>query len=186
VDGRLPTTPRLRLRRARPEDAEALHRIMADPEAMRFWDTPPHPDLATTRRFLRHMIEGAPETTDEFVVERDGALIGKAGAWRLPEIGFILARDQWGRGLGAEAVGALVDHLFATRDLPALTAEADPRNLGSLRLLARLGFRETGRAERTLEVAGVWVDSVRLALTRADRAAAARCAPGLGSPPPPG
>ena len=50
--------------------------------------------------------------------------------------------------------------------LPALTAEVDPRNAGSLRLLARLGFRETHRAERTLLWRDEWCDSVYLARPR--------------------
>ena len=35
-------------------------------------------------------------------------------------------------------------------------------------LLTRLGFRETGRAERTIQVGGVWVDRVWFELSRAD------------------
>jgi ribosomal-protein-alanine N-acetyltransferase len=38
----------------------------------------------------------------------------------------------------------------------------DPRNAGSLRLLRRLGFRKTGRKERTWLVGEEWCDSVYL------------------------
>ena len=44
-----------------------------------------------------------------------------------------------------------------------LTAEVDPRNAASLRLLAKLGFGETHRAERTLLWKDEWCDSVYLA-----------------------
>jgi ribosomal protein S18 acetylase RimI-like enzyme len=50
--------------------------------------------------------------------------------------------------------------------MDAITADVDPRNVASLRLLARLGFEETGRAARTCQVGDEWQDSVYLALRR--------------------
>ncbi len=160
------TTPRLRLRRARPEDATDLYAVFSDPRAMRYWSTPPHAELGETERWLGSMVGADPTGSDDFIVELDGRAIGKAGAWRLPEIGFILHPDAWGRGLAHEALSAVVGHLFATRPLDALTADVDPRNAPSLRLLARLGFVETGRAERTWRVGEDWCDSVYRTLPR--------------------
>ena len=159
-------TERLRLRRARPEDAAALHAVFRDPRAMRYWSTPPHAALGETERWLDSMIGADPEVSDDFVIECEGVVIGKAGAWRLPEIGFILHPDFWGRGLAYEALSAVREHLFATRALQRLTADVDPRNAPSLRLLARLGFVETGRAERTWRVGDEWCDSIYLVLER--------------------
>lgn len=134
---------------------------------MRYWSRPPHTDLAETVLWLDDMIGADPRESDDFVVEHEGRVIGKAGAWRLPEVGFLLAPDLWGRGLAHEAMTAVTAHLFASHPpLPALTAEVDPRNAASLRLLARLGFRETHRAERTLLWGEEWCDSVYLALPR--------------------
>jgi RimJ/RimL family protein N-acetyltransferase len=159
-------TPRLRLRRARMGDLADLHRVLADPLAMRYWDTPPHTDIAQTRRWLAGMVAFPPDSTDDFVVERDGRVIGKAGCWRLPEIGFILHSGHWGCGLGTEALTAVIPHVFATLRVDTLTAEVDPRNVASLRLLDRLGFRETRREARAICVGGEWCDSVYLALPR--------------------
>jgi RimJ/RimL family protein N-acetyltransferase len=159
-------TARLRLRRARPEDAADLHAVFSDPRAMRYWSTPPHAEIGETRRWLDSMIAADPDASDDFVIERDGRVVGKAGAWRLPEIGFILHPDLWGQGLAEEALSAVRDHLFAARGLGRLTADVDPRNEASLRLLARLGFVETGRGQRTWRVGEAWCDSVYLALER--------------------
>jgi len=93
-------------------------------------------------------------------------VIGKAGAWRLPEIGLILHPDHWGQGLGTEAMRAVIDHTFATSDLAALTVDIDPRNAASLALFRRLGFTETGRAARTFRLGDDWADSVYMALPR--------------------
>lgn len=64
---------------------------------------------------------------------------------------------------------AVIPHLFKTYPVDRLTADVDPRNAPCLRLLDRLGFAETYRAERTLLWGNEWADSVYLALTRDDR-----------------
>jgi len=159
-------TSRLRLRPAREDDLAALHAVLSDAEAMRFWSTPAHQDLETTRAWLRDMIGAAPETSHDFVVEHQGVVIGKAGFYQLPEIGFILHRDYWGRGLAREALEAVIASVFANYLVPQLIADVDPRNAGSLAVLSRLGFVETGRAERTFLVGETWCDSIYLALQR--------------------
>ena len=62
------------------------------------------------------------------VIEKDGEVICKAGAWLLPEVGFLLHPDHWGKGLAFEAMTAVIAHLFAAHDVAELVAEADPRN----------------------------------------------------------
>ncbi len=160
-------TPRLVLRRARAADLADLHRVMRQPQAMRYWSTPEHDSIEETRFWLQSMLDADPAASDDYVIERDGRVIGKAGAWRLPEIGYILDPGHWRQGLMAEALAALIPHLFAAHAIPALTAEVDPRNTASLALLGRFGFRETHRAERTMKWRDEWCDSLYLALPRA-------------------
>ena len=164
-------TERLTLRRARADDLEALHAILSHPGAMRYWSTPPHADLEETRAWLEGMIAASPQESDDFVIERQGRVIGKAGCWRLPEIGYILHPDDWGQGFAFEALTAIIPRLFARFPIAAITADVDPRNAASLTLLERLGFKETGHAERTAKIGDEWVDSVYLALPRPTAAA---------------
>ncbi|MBE2277748.1 MAG: GNAT family N-acetyltransferase [Rhodobacteraceae bacterium] len=162
-------TPRLILRRARATDLADLHQVMRQPQAMRYWSTPEHDSIEETRLWLQSMLDADPATSDDYVVEHAGRAIGKAGAWRLPEIGYILDVRHWRQGLMAEALAALIPHLFAAHPIPALTAEVDPRNAASRALLARFGFRETHRAERTMKWRDEWCDSLYLALPRPAR-----------------
>ena len=159
-------TERLPLRRARPEDLEAIHAIFSDPAAMRYWSTPAHADLAESRAWLERMIAAAPDDSDDFVIELQGRVIGKAGCWRLPEIGYILHPDFWGQGFAFEALSAIIPRLFERFPIPAIEADVDPRNDASLSLLERLGFTVVRRAERTAKIGDEWVDSVYLALPR--------------------
>lgn len=158
-------TERLVLRRARPDDLEALFAMMSDAETMRYWSTPPHADIGRTREYLDSMIGAPADASDDFIVEREGVAIGKLGAWRLPEVGYLIGRPYWGQGYATEAMTAFVAHAFSHRT-DHLTADVDPRNTASLALLARTGFRETGRAANTWCVGGAWCDSVYLRLDR--------------------
>lgn len=156
-------TDRLLLRRACADDIEAMHRIMSDVQAMRYWSTPPHVSIDATARWMASMIDADPSSSDDFIVTLNGDLIGKLGAWKLPEIGFLIDREQWGRGYASEALAAFINRrrrLGSTE----LTADVDPRNEGSLRLLARHGFVESGRATGTWQVGDELCDSVYLRL----------------------
>jgi ribosomal-protein-alanine N-acetyltransferase len=159
-------TPRLRLRRATIDDLNDLHGLLGNPTAMRYWSTPPHDSLEHTRTWLDQMIASPPDSSDDFIVEHRGRVIGKAGCWRLPEIGFIFHPDYWGQGLASEALTAVIERVFDTFPIPAIRADVDPRNAASLRLLSRLGFREVDRVQRTWKIGDVWCDSVYLELQR--------------------
>jgi RimJ/RimL family protein N-acetyltransferase len=148
------------------DDLEDLHRIFADPRAMRYWDSLPHDDIGQTRWWLAGMVASSPADTDDFALEHEGRVIGKAGCWRLGEIGFILHPDHWGKGLAQEALSAVLPHIFASLPIDRLEADVDPRNAAALRLLAGFGFREVRRAERTVKLGDEWCDSVYLELRR--------------------
>ena len=162
------TTPRLTLRRARASDLDALHAVLSNEQGMLYWSTAPHERIEQTAEWLESMIASPPELSEDFIIVRDGVAIGKVGAWRLPEFGYILHPDHWGQGLGREAIAAFVTHALARPDVERLIADVDPRNTASLRVLMALGFRETGRAERTLETHIGWCDSVYLEIERGD------------------
>jgi ribosomal-protein-alanine N-acetyltransferase len=157
-------TKRLVMRRARMEDLQAIHGMLSDPAATRFWSTPPHTDIAQSEAWLRSMVEADPDESDDFCVELDGQVIGKLGCWELPEIGFLFDSSQWGKGYASEALGAFLDRRRALGSPNPITADVDPRNQASLDLLNRHGFVVTGRQARTWQIAGVWCDSVYLAL----------------------
>lgn len=158
-------TERLRLRRATMNDLAAIHAIMSDPQVMRFWSEPPHATPERTAEWLQSMVDADPLSSDDFVIERDGRAVGKVGCWRLPEIGYHLARDQWGQGIASEAMAAYLDRRRAIGAPSRLTADVDPRNEASLKLLTRHGFVETHRAKGTWQVGDELCDSVYLALS---------------------
>jgi ribosomal-protein-alanine N-acetyltransferase len=160
-------TARLLLRPARATDLSDLFGVYSDPRAMRYWSDPPHTDRTVTRRLLAAMLE-QPDPPTYLAVERGGRVIGTAGLHAGNEIGFILDPNEWGQGLAGEMLAHLLPYLFAVGGHDRITADIDPRNARSRVVLHRAGFVATGRAERTFCVAGVWSDSLYMALDRPD------------------
>ena len=62
------------------------------------------------------------------------------------EIGYVLSRDYWGRGLMPEAVGAVIDYCFRTLCLDYLTVGHFPRNERSHRVIEKSGFSYFGQS----------------------------------------
>ena len=163
-------TARLVMRRAEVRDLGAMHAILSNPVAMRYWSTLPHKPLGESREWLKAMMASPETESDDFVVTLEGRVIGKAGFWRLPEIGYIFHPDHWGQGLARECLSAIIARAFQRSAMDAINADVDPRNQASLGLLGKLGFVETGRKQATWLIGDEWCDSVYLELRRAGMA----------------
>jgi RimJ/RimL family protein N-acetyltransferase len=80
------------------------------------------------------------------IVDDDGLLAGECGVKGLPaddgvvEIGYGLAAQSRGRGLGGRAVASLLTELRACPGVRSVEARVVSDNLPSRRLLERLGF----------------------------------------------
>ncbi len=161
-------TERLLLRRAREDDFAAFHEMMTDPRVMRYWSHPPHTEPEQTAQFIAHLMRSDTAEVEEFVIEYNGRVIGKAGCWRPAEVGFMVHPDFWGQGFATEAVQAVLPLCFDKFDAaPALTAECDPRNLASIALLKRFGFRHLRTAEKDFLYGGTqWCDTAYFELPR--------------------
>ncbi len=88
----------------------------------------------------------------QFVVESrsSGQAIGTCLLFRFDEgsarveLGYVLGRAHWGRGLMKEALAALLGRAFGAMGVRRVEAEVDPRNAASTGLLRRLGFTREG------------------------------------------
>ena len=156
-------TRRLVLRRVRPEDVAAFHAILTDPPTLRYWGQAPHRSIEETARWLADS-EADPAKRDEFVIERDGNVIGMIGARQWPWVTYILLDAECGKGYGGEALAAFVAHAFAS-GMPALFVATDTRNAASLAMVRRCGFGEIGRGPLTHET-GETIDAVWLRLDK--------------------
>jgi len=82
------------------------------------------------------------------------------------ELGCTLHKDFQGNGYATEALSRMVDFLFHTLNKHRLVASIDPRNIASIRLIERLGFRKEGYFKESYYLRGQWTDDVIYAMLR--------------------
>ncbi len=166
-------TKRLRLRRLEAADLEALFAYRNDPEVARYqtFSARAREEVAEMIRLQADLVPGAPDTDFQFAVglKADDILIGDVyfgveSSGRQAEIGYTLAAEFQGYGYATEAVRGVLGFAFEQVGLHRVTAGADPRNLSSLRLLERLGFRREGYSPESYWDGEVWTDDVRYAM----------------------
>ena len=167
--------PRVRLRAPRESDLPILHRWYEDPELSAPFDRFATESLGEFAQAVRASPEDPGSLAPRFVIERkaDGAPIGCVGHYRshpvltVLEVWYFVADPSTrGTGLGSEAVGLLVDHLFRTTAVERVGATCDVENAPSYRLLERLGFRREGVLSSVLFHHARWHDAAVYGVTR--------------------
>ena len=147
------STDRVQLRLLTLGDASAVWTHFADPEVTRFMDIEPCMSLAEAREIIDFHIRDTGCRWGLFERKSD-ELIGTCGfhCWRPEpaaqaeaEIGYDLARAQWGKGLMREVLQVVIPCGFETMRLHRIYAGIEPANLRSIRLLKGLGFQSATR-----------------------------------------
>jgi len=79
---------------------------------------------------------------------------------RQGEIGYIIHPDYWAKGYATEVAKLLVEFGFSTLNLHRIFATCDPRNLGSAKVLGKIGMTYEGRIRQNLLLKDGWRDSL--------------------------
>ena len=146
-------TPRLLLREANSDDAQALFDIYSREDVVRYWDHPAWTQVSQAEDLIKSALDGfsAYEMFAWCVTLREsGVVIGTCCLFdysqqhKTAEIGYAFHPDHWGRGYALELMPPLLAFGFDRLDLNRIHAAADPRNLASLKILLNHGFREEG------------------------------------------
>lgn len=146
-------TARLILRAPRPEDFDAAFAMWTDPVTVRFIGKRAQTREEVWGRILRYI--GHWQTLGYgfwTIAGKDGAFLGECGFGdfhreiappiALPEMGWSLASHAHGQGFAAEALAAAVAWGDVHLTAPRTACIIDPGNAPSLRVAARIGFRE--------------------------------------------
>lgn len=85
---------------------------------------------------------------------------------RRAEIGYALARAEWGRGYASEAARAVLGCAFAVLDFNRVEAYCVPENVASIRVLEKVGMRREGVLREYVTIGGQLRDRAVYALLR--------------------
>lgn len=141
-------TERLILRRfdATRADVNAIYAMRSDAEIMRFIREPQ--SRAESANWLKLISSRWATEKIGFcaVVEKSsGRMIGWCGLWQLTEtgeteVGYAIDKQFWGRGYATEAAKKFLEYGFDELKLERIVAVAREENLGSRRVMEKLGM----------------------------------------------
>jgi RimJ/RimL family protein N-acetyltransferase len=168
-------TERLVLRAYRLSDFDGLFAIQSD-ESVARWLYLEARDADQTRELLRRKIEGASlSAEDEWLsaavtLRATGELVGDVALhWvsvehRTGEIGFVFLPAHHGQGYATEASRAVLGFAFDTMGLHRVVGRTEARNVGSARVLEKLGMRREAHLVENEWVKGEWQSELVYAL----------------------
>jgi ribosomal-protein-alanine N-acetyltransferase len=157
-------TARLRIEPLRAAHAPLLFPVLADPRIYAYVPDEIHATVESLAARYAFLERGAPQGEADvwlnWALQRadTGAWVGTLQATVTPDshayIGYVLGPLAWGQGFATEACKWLVADLQKRYVLGEIRATVDVRNLRSVRVLERIGFRRVGteRAELRGEV----------------------------------
>ncbi len=142
---------RLLLRRHAASDADDVLAYATDEEWQRFLPAVPSPYTKTSAiEFLIKVEQREWSVHPTWAVCVASKVVGSVSmqffaGHRVAETSYGIARKHWGKGLATEAVRALVDTAFnECPDLVRVRARADAENIGSRRVMEKLGMTFEG------------------------------------------
>lgn len=159
--GDIPTieTERLILRKITIQDAEDMYRYSSneDVTSLVTWNT--HISLEDTNDFIRSFL---PKYDAPWGIElkETGKLIGTVHfVWWDPqnksaEIGYVLSKENWGKGIITEAASAVMTFGFENMGLIRIQARCFLENIGSEKVMKKLGMSYEGIARKAMVVKG--------------------------------
>lgn len=138
-------TPRLLVRRLRPDDLSAFHEMQGNPVVMQY-TTGRGMTLSENEGELNKLIDRYFQPENDFWVwaveeKSAGAFVGTCALvvnhQQEHEIGFRFLEKYWGKGFGTEAARHLIDYAFSLPDVAEIVAYVHIDNLGSAKVLER-------------------------------------------------
>jgi RimJ/RimL family protein N-acetyltransferase len=140
-------TERLLLRELTGEDTAFLIELLGDPDVMRYW---PHPlDEAEAEEWLERQLARYERDGCGYWAAclKTGEPVGQAGLMRIEiggtgetALGYIIRKEDWGRGFATEAALGCIDYAFTTLKLERVIAPLRPENVVSERVAVKLGM----------------------------------------------
>ena len=168
-------TEKLILRPYTFEDIDVVHSFLCDFENAKYllWKTE---SLDQTRRQIETAIEQAgkqPITKYFFAIElsKNNKMIGGCSIEldmqaNEAEVGWVILKDNWGRGLGTLIARALIEFGFSELKLRRIYAVCDSENIASYRVMEKSGMRKEGHFVKSRLSRGEYKDELYYAILR--------------------
>lgn len=172
---------RLRLRLIGESDLMAIHDLHSIPEVDEYNTLGIPKDLAETKAVLATWLakqEGPEITQYTFAIElkeEETAMLGLIALshlnpkYRRAEVWYKFQPKSWGKGYGTEALACLINFAFDQLHLHRIEAGCAIDNIGSIRVLEKVGMQREGRKRQVLPLKSGWSDNFEYAILESDK-----------------
>jgi [ribosomal protein S5]-alanine N-acetyltransferase len=151
------------LRKITLEDVEDMHSYGSSEEVSKYvtWET--HNTLCDTKEFVEFVLtqyENKKIAPWGIEYKENGKLIGTVDfvSWQVKhnsaEIGYVLSQDYWGKGISTEAANEVIKFGFTHMDLVRIQAKCFVENIGSARVMEKVGMSFEGTLRKGMVVKG--------------------------------
>lgn len=148
-------TERLRMRPWQMEDLQDFYTYAKDPDVGPWAGWKPHGSIEESQEILSRWVNNTDGNDIKIALEdkATGRVIGsigiepdghRPGIEGCRNLGYVLGKDYWGRGLMTEAVRAAIDYAFQVLKLRLLTVTHYTINERSRRVIEKSGFTYEG------------------------------------------
>jgi ribosomal-protein-alanine N-acetyltransferase len=133
-----------------------------------FWDAYSSKEAAA--KFLNEIAETHPYFKSICIDGKPiGAITidqGKGRGIIRAELGYVLARNYWNKGITTKAVALAIENAFKELDILRIEAFVDPENMASIRVLEKVGFKKEGYLKNYLVHRGIIRDRIVYGITK--------------------
>jgi RimJ/RimL family protein N-acetyltransferase len=172
-------TERLRLRPFELDDLDVLHEIYSDADVVRYlYEEPRTRDElvpALERKLARTALAVEGDGLSAAVTLREtGQVVGDVSLFwlseehRQAELGFVMHPAWQGRGFATEAARPFLAFAFETLGAHRVIGRLEARNIGSARVLEKLGMRPEAHLVENEWVKGEWQSELVYAILERD------------------
>lgn len=174
-------TERLVLRPLRASDLDDLFEYTQDEETARYVTWNANQTIEQAEQFLNYVLSNydqGKEAPWAIVWKETGKMIGTIDFIHLllddnkqTELGYALSRQFWGKGIVTEAVARVMAYGFEELKLERIQARCMEQNIGSARVMEKVGMTYEGTLRRLIFIKGAFHDVKMYAILRDEYAA---------------
>lgn len=167
---------RVSLREFISMDWEAVHTYASLEEACRYQPWGPN-TIEDSKVFVEQVLQAAcqqPRKRYALAIEVNGSIIGAGEIsvedfqHQVGELAYIVHPAYWGQGIATGVAQLLIEFGFRELGLHRIQATCDYRNIGSAKVLEKVGMTKEGRLREHLLIKDGWRDSYLYSILESD------------------
>jgi [ribosomal protein S5]-alanine N-acetyltransferase len=160
-------TSRLLMRKVTFKDLEDMYVYTSSEEVTKYVPFPTHKNIEDTRKFIDYILEQYQINKKllwGIQLKEPKKFIGTIEfftfepAHNKAEIAYILSEDYWGNGIMSEAANEVIKFGFQTLNLTRIQARTFKDNIGSQKVLEKVGMTFEGTLRKSMFLKGKYQD----------------------------